>query len=66
MTTTTPGPAEWVRGGRRPVVKRDNPPPIYGHCTACGSNEVRLNNPSGVRLVENHPCPIGYGCEVCS
>lgn len=44
--------------------------PIGGMCTACGSVEVILNNPTGVRdmsdIGESDEYLTGYGCEVCS
>lgn len=41
-----------------------------GYCTACGSIEVILRNPTGVRdltdIGESSEYPTGYGCEACS
>lgn len=44
--------------------------PTYGLCTACGSVEVALTNPTATRdlsaIGEHYAYPTGYGCEVCS
>lgn len=43
---------------------------IYGHCTACWSIEVALNEATGTRdlssIGESDAYPTGYGCELCA
>jgi hypothetical protein len=43
---------------------------VYGHCWACGCDEVQLNKATGTvdlsDIGESADYPAGYGCEVCS
>ncbi|AGK87875.1 hypothetical protein HAMULUS_39 [Mycobacterium phage Hamulus] len=43
---------------------------VYGMCTACGSVEVALMQPTGSRnlshIGESDTYPTGHGCEMCN
>ncbi|AIM50164.1 hypothetical protein PBI_BUZZLYSEYEAR_42 [Mycobacterium phage BuzzLyseyear] len=43
---------------------------VYGMCTACGSIEVALTQPTGSRnlshIGESDTYPTGHGCEMCN